>query len=622
LSPAVFQVIPRLLLLLCLPGLLLMMPIAAAGKSPMALGAAPPEPVELHLKVHREGKTEIPLRIYGKAGEVLKYAIRVPPEHGKLSEPQATKDREVSVVVYEPPADLSVTSDKFYYTVQSALGVSGAVLVSITILDDPPKLAISDSLDFGKIRAGATTSRMLQISNKGGMIANGKVVVDSPWRIEGKADYHLAADEIAVFKIFFEPTEGREYEGVARYTSEPEHSTTLRGVAIAAIATDPAEWVLQPTPGETERSGTFDLYNQLDEARTLKLTTDGQLKIPAEISLAAHGKAKVTVEAAADNPQAWETEIRLTGKDFSVGVPVRVPALGPVVRLTTPAIAFGRIISGKDAESNFGLENVGGTLGTVYWEVSPPFKSTQTATPLRPGESKTFALKIDTKEPGHYRAWVHFTSGVQSFDLPVQAEVAAAAQKSGSAPATSAPAPAPAPTATGQPGSSDPTAAAGNPATGTHPPFPADWLEPLPHDGVQVHSITPTTGVIEWPGSLSKATNFRAEMIQFSLGRDHLMHATWLWDNEDPIERRGENYALILKALTPNQPYTVRILPLDASGHPGERLFAISFSTPAKARPGSWLPSISILQGLLAVLAVLLGWHLWNWWRGRGVARA
>jgi hypothetical protein len=138
---------------------------------------------------------------------------------------------------------------------------------------------------------------------------------------------------------------------------------------------------------------------------------------------------------------------------------------------------------------------------------------------------------------------------------------------------------------------------------------------------VKVHSITPTTAVIEWPASLSKAANFRAEMIQFKVERDHLMHATWLYDNEDPIERRGDNYALILKALTPNQPYTVRICPVDASGHPGERLFVVSFSTPAKPKPLSWVPSISFLQGLLAVLAVLLGWHLWSWWRGRGVAR-
>jgi hypothetical protein len=601
-----------------LPGLLLVNPVAAAGREVLAIGAAPPEPMEMHLKIHREGQTEIPLRIYGKANEPLKYAIRVQPEHGKLSDPRAT-EREVSVVVYDPPKDLSITSDKFYYTVQGSLGVSGAVLVAITIVDDPPKLAIADALDFGKIRAGGTASRVLEISNKGGMIAIGKVVVDPPWRVEGKPDYHLAADEVAVFKIVFEPKDGREYEGVARYTTDPEHSTTLRGIATAAIAADPAQWVLQSTPGETERSGIFELYNQLDEPRTLKLTTNGQLKIPAEITLAAHGKASVMVEAAPTNPQAWEAEIQLNGKDFSIGVPVRVPALGPVIRLSTPAISFGRLATGKDAESSFELENIGGTLGTVYWEISPPFHATQTATPLRPGEKKSFPLKIDTKTTGHYRTWVHFTSGVQNFDLPVQAEVAAE-QRPGHAPAGAAPAPAPTPADPGK--TPDSPAAVAAPASDLHSVIPADWYEPNYPPDVQVHSITATTAVIEWPASLSKASNFRAEMIQFSVGRDHLMHAAWLYDNQDPIERRGDNYALILQALIPNQPYTVRIVPVDANGRPGERLFAVSFSTPSKPRATAKLPSISYLQGLLGILAALLCWHLWLWWRGRGTLRA
>jgi hypothetical protein len=572
--------------------------------------------MEMHLKIHREGQTEIPLRIYGKANEPLKYIIRVQPERGKLSEPKAT-EREVSVVVYDPPKDLSITTDKFYYQVQSSLGVSGAVMVAITIVDDPPKLAIADVIDFGKIRAGATASHILEISNKGGMIAKGQVVVDPPWRVEGKADYHLAADEVAVFKIVFEPKDGREYEGVARYTSGPAHSTTLRGVATAAISVDPPEWVLQPTPGEAERGGMFDLYNQLDEPRTLKLTTEGQLKIPAEINLAAHGKASVMVEAAPTNPQAWETEIRLIGKDFSIGVPVRVPALGPVIRLATPAISFGRLASsGKDAESNFEVENIGGTLGTVYWEVSPPFHATQTAAPLRPGEKKSFPLQLDTKTPGHYRAWVHFTAGVQTFDLPVQAEVAVDT-KPGSAPKSSGPAPATGSTTAEH--AAEPGSPAATPAFNKdlHLAFPADWYEPKPPADVHVRNITPTTAVIEWPASLSKATNFRAEMIQFSVGKDRLMHANWIHDNEDPINRLGDNYALSLLALNPNQPYTVRIVPVDAKGQVGERLFAVSFSTPHKPHAGTWLPSISYLQALLGILAGLVCWHLWNWWRGK-----
>ena len=204
--------------------------------------------MDLNLRIRREGKTEIPLRIYGKANEPLKYLIRVPPEHGRLSEPRPT-EREVSVVIYEPPADLSITTDKFSYAVQNSLGVSGAVDVSITIVDDQPQLAFPDALDFGKIRAGATNYRMLEISNHGGLIATGEVIVDPPWKIVGKNGYRLHAGDVAVFKIIFAPDAGGSFEGVARFTSEPEHSTTLRGVAEAAISAKSGTWVLQQTPG-------------------------------------------------------------------------------------------------------------------------------------------------------------------------------------------------------------------------------------------------------------------------------------------------------------------------------------------------------------------------------------
>ncbi|MEI9896320.1 MAG: hypothetical protein WDN28_21260 [Chthoniobacter sp.] len=150
------------------------------------MGAAPPQPVELNIKVRREGKTEIPLRIYGKANEPLKYLIRVPPVHGRLSEPRPT-EREVSVVVYEPPADLGITTDKFSYAVQSAVGVSASVEISMTIVDQPPQLTIQDALDFSTVRTGASNFRMLEISNHGGLIAAGDVIVNDPWKIEGKA---------------------------------------------------------------------------------------------------------------------------------------------------------------------------------------------------------------------------------------------------------------------------------------------------------------------------------------------------------------------------------------------------------------------------------------------------
>ncbi|MDR3406713.1 MAG: fibronectin type III domain-containing protein [Chthoniobacter sp.] len=605
---------PRLLLIFYVLCLGLGVPARAERKTAPVIGAAPPQPVELNIKVRREGKTEIPLRIYGKAGEPLKYLIRVPPVHGKLSDPRPT-EREVSVVVYEPPADLGITTDKFSFAVQSAVGVSAAVDVLLTIVDQPPQLAIQDALDFATVRAGASNFRMLEVSNHGGMIATGDVIVDAPWKIDGKAGYRLRAGDIAVFKILFSPELGGKFEGVARYTSEPEHSTTLRGVSEAAITAEPEQWVLQQIPGDSARTGSFELINQLDEPRTLQLKTDARLKIPAQVTIPPHGRATIPVEASSQDAQAMDTEIQLAASDFSISVPVRVPVLAAVFRATTPLVAFGRLAVGHAASASLQVENIGGTSGRVAWEISPPFRVAETSATMQPGDKKEIPVEIDTKVPGRYRTWLKFKAGDQSFDVPVEAEVAYPAKySSGAASASSIP-------GVGTPvdlsALPDPPEAAPLPAT---PLIPFDWTtDPRLPKGVHVSDITSTSAIIEWPTSLSSAPHFRVEMRQLRTGTDGQLEVVWLQPTGIPIETRGTNYAAILKGLYPGQPWTVRIVPLQASGEAGNRLFTVDFQTPSKSSLLARLLKPST-QWLLIALLGLVAWQVWQRWGRRSAA--
>lgn len=614
---AVPQIIPRLFLFLCAFCLGWADTSLAERKTAPIVGAAPPQPMEMNLKIRREGKTEIPLRIYGKANEPLKYLIRVAPANGKLSEPQF-KEREISSVIYEPPADLGITTDKFAYAVQSAAGVSAAVEVQITIVDQPAQLGIQDRIDFGTIRAGATNHRMLEISNKGGLIASGEVIVDAPWKIEGKATYRLRTDEIAVFKVVFAPDAGGRSEGVARYTSDPQHSTTLLGVAEAAIAANPPQWVLQQTPGESTRSGTFELLNQLDEARTIQLKADARLKVPAQLTLAPHAGANVTVEVASANADGFDAAIQLVAPDFSIAVPVRVPALAAIMRVLPQPMTFGRLAVGAQASEHFTVENIGGASGRVAWEISPPFRTPETSATLQAGEKKDFALELETKLPGRYRTWLKFRAGAQSFDVLVDAEIASTGK---GVPRTLT-------GATGAPGSAEaapPAADTGASPEGSDPaPPPApmplpDWVtDPRLPGGVRVSQITETSAVIEWPASLSPATRFRVDMRQLKIGADHRMEISWVQPTGIPIERKADVYKAVLTDLRPGQPWSVRILPLEASGEAGAALFTVDFFTQGTSSIGSRLTHVSLLQLLVVGLTFLIGWQAWQRWGRRG----
>lgn len=610
---------PRLFLFICVLCLGLG-DTCLAERKPAApiVGAAPPQPMEMNLKIRREGKTEIPLRIYGKANEPLKYLIRVAPVNGKLTEPQV-KEREISTVVYEPPADLGITTDKFAYAVQSAVGVSAAVEVQITIVDQPPLLGIQDSIDFGTIRAGATNYRMLELTNKGGLIASGEVIVDPPWKIEGKTGYRLRADEIAVFKVIFAPDAGGKFEAVARYTSDPQHSTTLRGVAEAAIAANPPQWLLEQTPGEAARTGTFELLNQLDEARTIQLKADARLKIPAQLTIPPHAGANVTVEALPSTAEAFDTAIHLDAPDFSIAVPVKVPALGAIMRTSPTAINFGRLPPTAKATEHFEVENIGAASGRVAWEISPPFRTPETSVTLPAGEKKGFDLELDTKAPGRYRTWLKFRAGTQSYDMLVEAEVAAAGGGGRMAPRS----------ATGGLGAPAPGAPADlNAAPESTEPAPPPPTVPLPDwaadprlpRGVRVTQITATSAVIEWPASLSTATRFRVDMRQIRLGADGRMEISWVQPTGIPMERRGDNYVAILTEMQSGQPWTVRILPLQASGEAGAPLFTVQFQTLGESSATARFRTPSLLQLLVIALIALLGWQAWQRWARRGRA--
>jgi len=148
---------------------------------------------------------------------------------------------------------------------------------------------------------------------------------------------------------------------------------------------------------------------------------------------------------------------------------------------------------------------------------------------------------------------------------------------------------------------------------------PRDWFGDrfLPA-GVQVTGLQPTAATIEWPTSLSAASQFRVDLRQFSFAENHTLVATWLELDGLDIKQQGSRYTVSIRDLQPAQPWTVRVRPLDASGTPDERLFAIDFKTPPKS---SYVPHVSPLGGLFAVLALLLGWQAVARWRPRNEPR-
>jgi hypothetical protein len=125
-------------------------------------------------------------------------------------------------------------------------------------------------------------------------------------------------------------------------------------------------------------------------------------------------------------------------------------------------------------------------------------------------------------------------------------------------------------------------------------------LYPPAVPGVTVRDVTATGAEIEWPAGLAAADRFRVEVRRFSLGEDRELRMDWVEVPGVPVTRHGEHFRARLRALTPRQPYWIRVLPRAG----GEALFAVRFDTPAK-RPVFTLRRIAIGVLLAALLALL-----------------
>ena len=215
-------------------------PVACAERIKEPPPAIPPPAQPLSVKVARGESVAILLRIYGRKNQALRYLIRTPPQHGKLTAPRAV-ELEVSSVTYTPPADLSIVRDRFAYAVQNSAGVSAAADVLITIVDVPAEIGVPEVLNFPMLLVGGTSTQTLEINNRGGGLAEGRVTVDEPWRIDGPANYRIAGGERAVLKVVFAPKEPGIFDTVMRFSSQPGTTLPIHGEARGALTASPAK---------------------------------------------------------------------------------------------------------------------------------------------------------------------------------------------------------------------------------------------------------------------------------------------------------------------------------------------------------------------------------------------
>ena len=567
-------------------------PLASAERKRDAPPEIPPPAQPLAVKVARGENVVIQLRIYGRKNKPLQYLIRTPPEHGRLTAPRVVA-REVSAVTYTPPADLAIVRDRFTYAVQTAAGVSAAVEVAITIVDVPPEITVPEALLFPAILLGTTASRPLEITNRGGGLAEGRVTVEAPWKIDGPANYRLAAGASAVFKVIFTPTAPGVFDTVMRFSSQSGTTLPVHAEARTPLAVTPPKIVLQHGVGDPVRTGAFDLANQSDTELRVTLASSERLTFPPALTVPAHSTVRVPVQAAEGNVAALAGEVRVQSGDFTLRVPVRAAAVGAIVRAPREPVSLGRVATGQPAEAPVGLENIGGTAARVSWEIAAPFLAEGSPVTLGPGEKTSVLVRLQAATPAKHRALLTVTAAQQKLAIPVEAEVL-----DESPPDTSTPPPPATPAAPVAPPAGRTIAAV----------FPDDLRVNLtPAPGVKLRDVTAKGATMEWPAGLTKASQFRVERRNVILDSNRQLAVRWTPLPGVVIRHEGASRIATITGLQPATAYGLRVVALTDAAKASIPLFTQYFST--RVQPSFW-PKITPVRVLLVALLVCVAFVL------------
>ncbi len=589
-----------LLLSALLPGNILGKTDRGDGK-PANLPPAPPIPVPQVVKVGRGEKAEIPLRIYGSQKDELRFLIRTSPEHGKLSAPAPT-GREAATVVYEAPADLAVTRERFTYAAKNTLGVSAPADVQITIIDKPPSLRAPQAADFPAILAGTMATQTIELANEGGGMAEGELEVDAPWRIEGNSKYHLAAGAKHSFLIRFAPERAGTFQSEVRYSSQRDRFTLLSGKAEAPLVVEPSSLDLHNAPGDPVREASFEILNNSEQEIEVALEGVERLEFPQSVSVPAKARLAVTVRTPKADVDDLQGELQLNGAGMGLRVPVRGPAAGPVLRSLQESLRFGPAAVGAGGAATAAVENLGGSIGSWKCEITSPFKIADSKLQLAPGEKRMITVRIDAGEPGRYDGGLKITGEQQAVDIPVAA-VITGAQASLLPASNPMAAPSPMPV-TSQASISSALPAASEPGEGT---LPSEQNRPAWMNAT-VAERGPTYAILTWPTAASAATQYKLEDRVLALDAKHSLKTDWV--QVPATSTRVENNKVVaeVRGLKPHSPHTIRVSPVEPGGITGAPLFMLQFTT-ADAFSPFRLTASRLLLIALCLAAAIFGWN-------------
>lgn len=364
----------------------------------------PPSPEPVFTSAYVGETTAIDLPVRGRIEDPLQIIIRKKPRIGSLSEIPERIDRHTVRFWYSVPSGSSEDTDSFTYAAQSVDSpVSVAAPVRISVVKRNAELVCADSLDFGSVPVGETSTQQFDIHNAGGKTATIAPVLRPPWQLLDSTPIKIKGGETTKIRVAFSPGSPGSYAD--KFVLERD---SKRGITLNGASENPLQWPSQEVlfaSGHRADAQSVSFRNLTDKARELIFEWPAFLDAPSHITIDPGSSIEVPIRLRAEPAFSWDGTVPFSSANFRGSLAVVIETAPAIITLEPASVLdLGEISLGSAAKGTIKLANSGGRSARLTIDVPNGIKvnPSPVAVLIEPGMTAAFEATATPQKPGTF----------------------------------------------------------------------------------------------------------------------------------------------------------------------------------------------------------------------------
>jgi hypothetical protein len=353
--------------------------------------------IEGRAKVAVGNQAEVLLQAIPYYGNTIAFEIQDPPRHGSISSPKNISDHTATVTYSHDGSEVEYSDDFSFRAQAPGHAKSSCIRTFLEIISSPPHLVMDPpSIDFGKVIISEKSCAKVVLTNTGGRLARGRLLLGSGFIAPEGDGFSLKRGESMTMVLEFQPMEQGDIS--SKVTCNPFCESTaleLKGVGLPrfdVFKKDETAWLVK---------------NLSEKPCRVSFTGGHGWQLPPELLIAPYRESEVLFQPTpieSGHPSITRTAIVKVSDGSSVkeiGLPAPSLFVPIVAESLTPA-GIGTISIGSPASVSFRLRNDSKSLKQLHWRAvsTSGGGGTNFSIDLKSGDSRDIRYDWSPTRPG------------------------------------------------------------------------------------------------------------------------------------------------------------------------------------------------------------------------------